>query len=124
MKNIIDPTISEILNSSENEELASSKLQNPLPILQQQKSIITTNPYIEPLKEKEIKEITKPKSIKLYEIKKRFSDSCLGFFDDLYKKPDNIHWNKYIFIILKKDERMNYFGVLLIFIVFFFLLIK
>lgn len=116
-------------------------IQNPIPILQQDKSMITTNPFIP--NEQKIKELevldeeankiienaynkNKTNSISnlsLKEINKNVSSSFIGFLDDLFIKPDNIKWQEYLPIILQKDQRYTYFGILFIFIAIYMLLI-
>jgi predicted Holliday junction resolvase-like endonuclease len=109
-------------------------VQNPIPILQQPKSKITTNILI-PNEQKEIeyetvdikekekldqkKDEIKKKGIK-YEsfatIHNRISESILGVITDLFKKPEDEYWTEHIINIFMKDERYAYIGVFLIFI--------
>lgn len=108
-----------------------ANLQNPMPILQQVSSNITTNPFI-PNKQK-IEEIeileseankiiekaheNKDTSIQNVTIKKigeNISISVVGFLDDLFIKPSEISWSNYLLVIIKKEDRYAYFGILFI----------
>lgn len=86
-------------------------------ILQQPKSIITTNPNIKSLED------LPPKNPSFADINKNLSTSVMGFFDDLLNKPSDIPWNEYFTMIIIKDQRYNYLGVLLIFIAFYIILL-
>lgn len=112
----IHPTISDIINSNQPEN-ALANFSNPKPILQQRKSVITTNPFIKPTDDSEI-EVSE--NIK----KKRISQIFMGFFDDLFYKPSYISWSEYMIVILYKDSRYKYITGLLIIIVLYILLIK
>lgn len=92
-------------------------LSNPKPILQQTKSVITTNPFIEPTEDK-------PVNPTFTDINKGISKSFIGLLDDLFNKPDDINWDDYLKMILAKDNRFNYLTVLLFFIALYILLIK
>lgn len=94
----------------------SDLVQNPTPILQQQKAEITTNPYIQPKPEPTE---TPKKSPTYSEINRNVSKTVLGLIDDLFDKPDDIPWTKYIQIILDKDDRYNYIAVLIVFTILF-----
>lgn len=91
-------------------------LQNPQPILQQTKSIITTNPLI--------KEIDPNVNPSFSQINKNISITFMELLDDLFNKPDTENWNNYISIILLKDNRYNYLAVLLFFVALYILLVK
>lgn len=109
---------------------------NPVPILQQNKSSITTNPFIPneqkdfelEMLNKEANEImekefntTQMASIKnqtLNDILKNISDSTIGLLDDLFKKPANVGFIPYFEKIVKKNHRYAYLGILLIIIAF------
>lgn len=92
----------------------SDLVQNPTPILQQQKAEITTNPFIKPKSETQQK---KPPTYN--EINQNISKTVLGLIDDLFDKPEDIPWVKYIHIILDKDDRYNYIAVLIVFTILF-----
>jgi len=92
-------------------------LSNPKPILQQTKSIITTNPFIIPTE-------NKPETITFTDINKGVSKSFIGIFDDLFNKPDDANWDDYLKMIIAKDDRFKYLTVLLFFIALYILLIK
>lgn len=119
MKYELDPQVSDILNNQIYEENVKLPLENPSNILSQQKSDITTNPYIKPVKEEQV-----PLNPKFSEINSNLSYSVLGFFDDLFIKPDNESWRDYFPMILSKDDRYNYLGVFLLLIAFYILLVK
>jgi len=106
-------------------------LQNPEPILKQQKSKINTNPFIpDNQKTIELKNIqdetnkilsdnyNKNKLINtsLSDINKNISKTCIGIMNDLLNKPDNIVWYEYIQIVIKKDDRYAYLGIIFIII--------
>jgi hypothetical protein len=107
---------------------------NQLQILQQEKSSITTNPFIpneQRLLELESIETdankiieneylkNKTSSIKnktLQEINQNISNSIIGIIDDLFKKPNETSWNIYVIEICTKEQRYAYIGVFLIMI--------
>jgi hypothetical protein len=110
-------------------------VDNPVPILQQQKSDITTNTFLEPgnktydiqsnqqlnnfgiSKEEAVRQgPTKPKlnSPSFNEINKKLSITIIDTLDDLLNKPDNINWKDYILRVFAKDDRYTYFSILLI----------
>jgi hypothetical protein len=113
------------------------------PILQQDKSsLVTTNPFIP--NEQRTKEIesmqkeandiiesaytqNKTSSIKeqsLSQLNKNVAHSVVSFLDDLFNKPKDIPWKHYLPMIIQKDQRYTYFGVLLVFVSIFFLIVK
>lgn len=111
-------------------------VQNPINILQQEKSSITTNPFVQP-RSYTIQDTTQdnntiqdtpkeniPKPPTFYDINKKLSTSIMGLIDDLFEKPDDIPWLKYIQMILDKDERYTYLTVLFIFTTLFIILIN
>lgn len=110
-------------------------LVNPQPILQQDKSsIVTTNPFIP--NEQKTRELTELQNqantiiedaykenktstiayMSITDISKNLSTSVSGLFDDLFTKPNDIPWNVYIPMILQKEQRYAYLGILLILI--------
>ena len=96
---------------------ASLPLVNPKPILQQTKSEITTNPFIQPTE-------TKPENPSFSEINQNISITFIGLLDDLFNKPDNETWSIYLPKILSKEQRYNYIAVLIFFIALYILLVK
>ena len=106
-----------------------ANIQNPVNILQQERSKITTNPFI-PNEQKmmefqtidrESNEIIKKAyeknniyNFSIKQINENISKSTIGFLDDLFIKPENNNWIEYIQIILLKEERYVYLGFLLI----------
>ncbi len=114
-------------------------VQNPINILQQERSKITTNPFI-PNEQKirefetidhESNEIIKKAyeknniyNFSINQINENISKSTIGFLDDLFIKPENNNWIDYLQIILLKEERYVYFGFLLIIFVIFMMFIE
>jgi hypothetical protein len=115
-------------------------LTNPQPILQQDKSsIVTSNPLI-PNEQKEreiiVTDISNTannnnanakntvKNMSIQDINKKIGTSVIGFFDDLFLKPENVPWKEYLPTILQKDERYTYIGILCILIGFYLLLAR
>ena len=90
-------------------------ITNPIPILQQESSNITTNTLIP--KETTI-EIDLPQSNTRIEIFKEYdiyftkiSSSLIDFFNDLFIKPDDINWFTYLQKITLKNDRYFYIGI-------------
>lgn len=116
-------------------------MDNPVPILQQEKSNITTNPFIpneQKIKELEIidKEANKIiedaynknktssiSNLSIKDIITNISDSVIGLLDDLFAKPENINWKDYLSSILQKNQRYTYLGILFLIIAFYMLLV-
>ena len=117
-------------------------VMNTQPILQQQKSDIVTNPFIsDQQKEIELTDLqnnankivseqynrnitTSIHNLSLSDISKNMSKSCIGLLNDMLNKPKSIHWFEYIQIILRKDQRYTYIGILLIIIAVYVLLVS
>lgn len=113
----LDYTLQTLPGEPLEEPHVSLPFENPTNILSQTKSDITTNPYVipkEPI-------IYNPK---FSDINKGVSVTFMGFLDDLFNKPDTDNWPNYLQQIITKDERYNYFAVLLFFIAIYILLIK
>jgi hypothetical protein len=107
-------------------------LQNPMPILQQPKSSITTNTLIpnpqgefdyETLDVKEFDKMNKEyDAIKKNNIKytsfatihAKISESVIGIITECYDKPKNIGWVEHIKNTFTKDERYSFIGILFI----------
>ena len=118
-----------------------ANIQNPVPILQQERSQIITNPFIPNVqKEKELETIDKQANdiieqaynknktnsianLSVSDINKNLSQSVIGFLDDLFLKPQDVPWKTYLPMILQKDQRYTYIGILFIIIAFYMLLI-
>jgi hypothetical protein len=116
-------------------------MDNPVPILQQEKSNITTNPFIpneQKIKELEIidkkankiiedaynkNKTTSISNLSIKDIIINISDSVIGILDDLFVKPENINWPNYISSILQKNQRYTYIGILFLIIAFYMLLV-
>jgi hypothetical protein len=119
-----------------------ANISNAVPILKQERSQITTNPFIpNSQKIKELEELDKDaaeiieteynknKTTSIYnlsikEINKNVSSSVIGLLDDLFKKPKDIPWRLYIQMIIQKDQRYTYIGVLFIIVAIYMLLVK
>lgn len=99
-----------------------------VPILQQQKSNIITNPLIIPKEEKEeINDINENNDISdmtLSQINQNVSSSFLGLCQDILQKPKEERWNNYIFIIIQKDNRYKFLLILIFFIFVFYIIVK
>jgi hypothetical protein len=114
-------------------------IQNPTPILKQDKSAITTNPFIpneQKIQELEILDRDANKIIEesyqknafgnlsLTSINQNMSKSIIGFLDDLFVKPKEEKWIDYLPKILQKDKRYTYFGILFIIISFYMMIVR
>lgn len=119
-----------------------SNIQNPIPILQQERSSIITNPFI-PNEQKTLELETLDKeankimedawiknksnsiiNLSLTDINRNISSSFIGLMDDLFKKPKDIPWKEYIVEIFNKDQRYTYIGILFILIAIYISFIK
>jgi hypothetical protein len=98
----------------------SDTVNNPMPILQQQKANLTTNPFIKSVQQIEptIEIDVKPTQ----KINTQLSIAAIGFMDDCFNKPDDIEWKHYAPIILHKENRFTYIFILVLFIFLFVLL--
>lgn len=119
-----------------------ANISNAIPILQQERSKITTNPFIPNTQRiRELEELdidankiieaeynknktTSVVNLSIREINKNVSSSVIGFLDDLFKKPKDIPWRVYLPIIIQKDQRYTYIGVLFIIVAIYMLLVK
>lgn len=120
----------------------TATIETPTNILSQQKSAITTNPFISDIqKQNELTEIQKNinetiindynknatssiSNLTLSEIHKNISISCIGLMNDLLDKPKNVHWVDHVQISLKKNQRYAYIGILCIIISLLLILIS
>jgi hypothetical protein len=119
-----------------------ANIQNAVPILQQERSTITTNPFI-PNEQKtiELEQIDKQANaiieeqynknktssifnLTISEINKNVAASFIGFLDDLFVKPQDMPWRIYIPMIIQKDQRYTYIGVLFILIAVYMLAVR
>jgi len=117
-------------------------ITNPTPILQQERSQITTNPFI-PNEQRtmELEQIDKAANLiieeqynknktssifnlSLRDINTNISSSFIGFFNDLFLKPADMPWRIYVPMILERDQRYTYIGVLCIFIAVYMLAVR
>ena len=117
-----------------------SNLTQPVPILQQQKSVITTNPFIpdsikvaeltsiqnnaNEIIKSEYKKNTGVNQFNLTDLHKNITKSFIGVLNDSLNKDDETSWFEYLFIILGKDQRYVYIGILLIITALIILLIN
>lgn len=85
-------------------------ITNPIPILQQESSNITTNRLIP---KKTTIEIDLPQSNNPIKIEyfTKISSSFINFFNDLFIKPDDIDWFTYLQKITLKNDRYYYIGI-------------
>lgn len=114
----LDYTLQRLPGEPLDQPMISLPFENPSNILSQAKSDITTNPLIIP-QYKDVKS-----NPNFSDINKGVSITFIGFLDDLFNKPDDDNWLNYLPKILNKDQRYNYFAVLLFFIAIYILLIK
>ena len=120
-----------------------ANIANPTPILKQNRSsILTTNPFIpNEQKEQEIMTIQKEanaiieeayqrnktssiRNMTLNQINGNISSSLTGIIDDMFTKPTDIPWRLYLPMIIQKEQRFAYLGILLIFIAIYMLLAR
>lgn len=101
-------------------------IHNPIPILQQKPSSITTN-----IPPKNFQRTTDKSTININEISKKnnetsinqkISSNIIEFFNDFYEKPNNKSWSEYIIEISSKKNRLLYIGIFFILISGFILL--
>lgn len=125
--NATNTTLSDTITfNSSNEENAPALFDNPVQILRQQKSVITTNPLIVP----ESKVITttttttSPINNKFSDIIKNISSSFTGILDDLLNKPHDAYWNDYLPMVFHKDDRYQYLIILIIFTILYIVLFR
>ncbi len=120
---------------------ASVVLSNPTNILSQERSYITTNPFIpNEQKEKELSVLqdkaqsvvddawnsnnkSSIRNLTLDNILKNMAMAPINLFTDLFNKSENISWLDYIPLIIQRDQRYAYIGLLIIFITLFYILI-
>ena len=63
-------------------------------------------------------------NLPLRDINTNISSSFIGFFNDLFLKPADMPWRIYIPMILERDQRYTYIGVLCIFIAVYMLAVR
>ena len=110
-------------------------ISNPVPILQQPKADLTTNPFISgttptqqmtPPSTQQISTQENDSSLSgvigFTDFNKKMSNSIMGMMDDMYEKPNNVSWQEYIPYVVGKEHRYNYLGVTIIFIIMFIIL--
>lgn len=89
-----------------------ANISNPIPILQQESSNITTNTLIPKRSTIEV-ELPQQKKFQI-EYLVKISSNFIGFFNDLFIKPVDISWLDYLQTIIKKEQRYYYIGIFLI----------
>jgi len=114
----LDYTLNTLPGMPLEQPMVSLPFENPTNILSQTKSDITTNPFV---KEAPFNPNPNPN---FSDINKGVSVTFIGFLDDLFNKPETDTWTTYLPKILNKDQRYNYFAVLIFFIAIYILLIK
>jgi hypothetical protein len=107
---------------------------NPIAILQQQKAALTKNEFLEkqnaPQEKSMESDVVRQEKHQYdktnfnHSINKNLSITLIGFTDDLFNKPDEIHWKHYLPMILERDDRYVYLLILLVFITLFIILIN
>jgi len=113
-------------------------IQNPEPILLQERSKITTNPFI-PNEQREIElsmldkrsndilikknQQSKFTNLSIQQINANISKSVIELMDDLFMKPESESWIDYIKEIMQKDDRYSYIGILLILIAVYMIIV-
>ncbi len=105
-------------------------IHNPIPILQQKPSSITTNTLIpvnfQPqLQESQIQE-SRIQETQEYQvnINQQISSDFIEFFNNMFEKPNDTPWPKYIIDIISKKKRYTYIGLFFILIAIYMLIIR
>jgi len=112
-------------------------INNPIPILQQKPSFITTNtlipfksqPQIQEsrLQESKLQE-SKLQESKLQESKlnihQEISSDFIEFFNNMLEKPNDTPWSKYIIESISKKKRYTYIGLFFILIAIYMLILR
>ena len=93
-----------------NTEVKIVPVENPIPILQQESSNITTNSLIPKQTTREVKLPPSNNPIKI-EYLTKISSSFIDLFNDLFVKPDDISWITYLQTISLKNDRYYYIGI-------------
>jgi hypothetical protein len=114
-------------------------IHNPIPILQQKPSSITTNtlipvnfqPQIQKTQESQESQIQKSQIQKTQEtqeyqvnINQQISSDFIEFFNNMFEKPNDTPWPKYIIDIISKKKRYTYIGLFFILIAIYMLIIR
>lgn len=92
-------------------------LHNPVPILQQKPSSITTNTLI-PKNFQQIDQESLNFKVQntnnTNSINQKISSDIIEFFNEFYTKPDDENWSNYIVKISSKKNRFIYVGIFFI----------
>ena len=130
-------------------------IHNPIPILQQKPSSITTNtlipvnfqPQLQETQESQESQIQKSQIQKSQEsqiqksqesqiqetqetqeyqvnINQQISSDFIEFFNNMFEKPNDTPWPKYIIDIISKKKRYTYIGLFFILIAIYMLIIR
>jgi hypothetical protein len=99
-------------------------IKNPVNILQQPKSKMTTNTFVQPVQEVVVTTDNKVPPTALQTFNTSFSTSVIGLLDDLLHKPSSIPWPRYLVTVLNKDNRTTHIGILFLALALLFILIK
>lgn len=98
-------------------------IKNPVNILQQPKSQMITNPYIQP----NVPVTNHTPIVRKYSQKSfhhNISASIIGVLDDLLNKPSAVPWTSYLLSTLQKDQRYFYIGIFCLVLAIFLFLIR
>lgn len=112
---------------STTEPVRLANISNPIPILQQESSEITTNILIPKITSIEVNQPIKNQQggISVFtNMTQNISSSITGFLNDLFIKPNNITWINYLQSIIKKDQRYFYIGIFFVIISILILLFQ
>lgn len=114
--NTLKNTIDRLPGETGEIQYAILPFNSPINILQQTKAQITTNPFVKPIEDfqnkQESEEENDNKNMRFREINEKLSINFMGFLEDLVNKPDDKHWHEYLKIIIIKDDRSTYLGIL------------
>ena len=107
-------------------------INNPIPILQQKPSFITTNTLIPFKSQPQIQESrlqeSKLQESKLQESKlnihQQISSDFIEFFNNMLEKPNDTPWSKYIIESISKKKRYTYIGLFFILIAIYMLILR
>jgi hypothetical protein len=136
---IIEPIKANIMNDNSIESREYTRDSER--ILKQTRSDILTNGFIpKEQKDREIRQMEivannivsdayrnhnlSLKEMTIGEIMTNMSDACVGISRDIYKKPEGISWGEYSSVIILKNGRYKYIGILIILVVVYIYISK
>ena len=106
-------------------------IHNPIPILQQKPSSITTNTLIPVNFQPQLQETQESQESQIQEtqeyqvnINQQISSDFIEFFNNMFEKPNDTPWPKYIIDIISKKKRYTYIGLFFILIAIYMLIIR